>query len=474
MAQDTTFTHDTYLSPFTWRYGSPEMRTLWSEAHKRRLWRRIWVALAEAEQAAGLVAAEQVADLRAHQDDVDLARAQVIEVEIQHDLMAEVRTYAEQCPVGGGIIHLGATSMDIEDNADALRIREALDLVVEKLRSLLLSFAHRIETLADAPTMAFTHLQPAEPTTMGYRLAQYAQDLLADHDELRRAGGNLRGKGFKGAVGTSASYVQLLDGTGTTSEELERRVMAALGLEAVPVATQTYPRKQDYRVLTALAGLGASLYKFAFDLRVLQSPPIGEWAEPFGTRQVGSSAMPFKRNPIHAENMGSLARYLAALPRIAWDNAAHNLLERTLDDSANRRSLLPEAFLITDELLRRGVRLIEGLRINRDASERLLAAYGPFAATERLLMELVKRGGDRQALHEVIREHAMAAWAEVQAGRPNPLIDSLSRDSRITFHASRDQLLAWLDAAGYVGDAPARARAFVEMLRRDLRGADAA
>ena len=232
--------------------------------------------------------------------------------------------------------------------------------------------------------------------------------------------------------------------------------MSALGLEAFPVATQTYPRKQDYRVLSALAGLGASLYKFAFDLRVLQSPPIGEWAEPFGSRQVGSSAMPFKRNPIHAENMDSLARYLAALPRVAWDNAAHNLLERTLDDSANRRSLLPEAFLIADELLRRGLRLIEGLRINRDASERLLAAYGPFAATERLLMELVKRGGDRQELHEIIREHAMTAWAEVQAGRSNPLIESLCRDSRITHHASRDHLLAWLDASDYVGDAPER------------------
>jgi adenylosuccinate lyase len=472
----TTFTHDTYLSPFTWRYGSQGMRTLWSEAHKRRLWRRIWVALAEAEQAVGLVTAEQVVDLRAHQEDVDLARAHEIEAEIHHDLMAEVRTYAEQCPVGGGIIHLGATSMDIEDNADALRIREALDLMLVRLRRLLLAFTDQIESWADAPTMAFTHLQPAEPTTEGYRLAQYAQDLLADYDELRRARAGIRGKGFKGAVGTSASYVQLLkaevEAENTTSAStfaaFEAQIMSALGMEAFPVATQTYPRKQDYRVLSALAGLGASLYKFAFDLRVLQSPPIGEWAEPFGSRQVGSSAMPFKRNPINAENMDSLARYLAALPRVAWDNAAHNLLERTLDDSANRRSLLPEAFLITDELLCRGLRLIEGLRINRDASERLLAAYGPFAATERLLMELVKRGGDRQTLHEVIREHAMTAWIEVQAGRPNPLVEALLADSRITHYASRDHLLAWLDAADYVGDAPARARAFAQGLRAQL------
>lgn len=249
----------------------------------------------------------------------------------------------------------------------------------------------------------------------------------------------------------------------------EARIMAALGLEAFPVATQTYPRKQDYRVVAALAGLGATLYKFAFDLRVLQSPPIGEWAEPFAARQVGSSAMPFKRNPINAEALDSLARHLASLPHVAWDNAAHSLLERTLDDSANRRSLLPEAFLIADELLRRGRKLIEGLRVSREASARLLAAYGPFAATERLLMELAKRGGDRQALHEIIREHAMAAWAEVQAGRPNPLLESLCRDSRITQHAARAEIVAWLDASDYVGDAPARARRMAEMVRETCR-----
>ena len=348
-----------------------------------------------------------------------------------------------------------------------------------------------------------THLQPAEPTTIGYRLAQHAQDLWSDWLELTRIRANLRGKGFKGAVGTSASYAQLLAGgviarstlSGVEGRDeaipsgvgdcfraaaprndsvaaFEAQIMSALGLEAFPVATQTYPRKQDYRLLSAMAGLGGSLYKFAFDLRVLQSPPIGEWAEPFGSRQVGSSAMPFKRNPIHAENMDSLARHLAALPRVAWDNAAHSLLERTLDDSANRRTILPEAFLAADELAARGTRLITGLRVDRDASARLLAVYGPFAATERLLMELAKAGGDRQALHEVIREHAMAAWAEVRAGRPNPLIALLCDDSRITHYASREQVLAWLDASDYVGDAPQRARDFAGMLRRHLRDGD--
>jgi adenylosuccinate lyase len=467
---EQTFSYDTYLSPFTWRYGSPEMRGLWSEAHKRRLWRRIWVALAQAEQSAGLVTAEQAADLAAHQDQVDLGRAQAIEAEIHHDLMAEVRTYAEQCPVGGGIIHLGATSMDVEDNADALRLREGLDLLLVGLRNLLGAFVSQIERWADAPTMAFTHLQPAEPTTVGYRLAQHAQDLLWDWRDLSRVCADVAGKGFKGAVGTSASYAQLLAGSGLTPAQFEQRIMDAIGLPAFAVTTQTYPRKQDYRILSALAGLGATLYKFAFDLRVLQSPPIGEWAEPFGARQVGSSAMPFKRNPILAENIDSLARGLAGLPHVAWDNAGHSLLERTLDDSANRRSILPEAFLAADELLRRSLRLIEGLRVQDEARLRLLATYGPFAATERLLMEAVKRGGDRQELHEIIREHSLAAWPEVQAGRPNPLVDGLCNDERIVrfWNGAGEDVRVLLDASGYVGDAPERARALAQTIRQEV------
>jgi adenylosuccinate lyase len=256
-----------------------------------------------------------------------------------------------------------------------------------------------------------------------------------------------------------------------TPEAFESRIMSALGLEAVPVATQTYPRKQDYRVLAALAGLGQSLYKFAFDLRLLQSPVIGEWAEPFGDRQVGSSAMPFKRNPVNAENMDSLARLLATFPRVAWDNAAHSLLERTLDDSANRRTILPEAFLVADELLRRASRLVSGLQVDREASARLLTTYGVFAATERLLMELVKRGGDRQALHEVIREHSLTAWAAIRRGEPNPLAELLGSDPRITLHASRDAVLTWLDASGYVGDAAERGRWLAAEVRRQLESA---
>jgi adenylosuccinate lyase len=272
------------------------MRRVWSEANKRRGWRRVWVALAEAQHEAGLVTAEQVADLRAQQDNIDLERAHEIEREIGHDLMAEIKTFAEQCPVGGSIIHLGATSMDIEDNVDALRLRQSLDLILAALGNLLKILADRIDAEAEHPAIAFTHIQPAEPTTVGYRLAQYGQDLLMDWHELQRTRTGIRAKGLKGAVGASASYAELLAGTGWTPAQLEARVMVKLGLEAFPVATQTYPRKQDWLVLNALAGLGASLHKFAFDLRILQSPLFGEWSEPFGARQVGSSA-PLQAQP---------------------------------------------------------------------------------------------------------------------------------------------------------------------------------
>jgi len=435
------------------------MRALWSEMHKRKLWRRIWVALAEAQSQFGLVAPEQVTDLRAHAEQIDLDRAHQIEAEIRHDLMAEVKTFAEQCPVGGGIIHLGATSMDIEDNADALRIRESLDLILDKLKGLLGELAAQIVRWAELPAMAFTHIQPAEPTTVGYRLAQYAQDLLTDYAEISRVRAGIKGKGFKGAVGTSASYMELTKDTPLAREEsIEQLVMRALDLEPFDVTTQTYPRKQDWLVLNTLAGLAMTLHKFAFDLRLLQSPPIGEWSEPFGARQVGSSAMPFKRNPVRAENMDSLARYLAQLPRVAWDNAANSLLERTLDDSGNRRIILPEAFLCADELLMTAQTLIGRLVIDEAAVARNFATYAPFAATERLLMAAVKAGADRQAMHEVIREHALQAWAEIAAGHPNPLIDSLCADARITRYLEAAAVRSLLDAHGYIGDAPERAR----------------
>jgi adenylosuccinate lyase len=460
--------YSVYQSPFTWRYGSPEMRALWGEAEKRRLWRFIWVALAETQAELGLFDPARATDLRAHLNDVNVARALEIETEIHHDLMAELKTFAEQAPVGAGILHLGATSTDIEDNADALRLRRSLDWILTGLGGLLRGLAGQVETYADLPVMGFTHLQPAEPTTLGYRLAGYAQDLLMDWDTLRAARAGLRGKGFKGAVGTGAAYAELLGMEQLA--EFERRMAEKLGLPFFPVTTQVYPRKQDYIVLSALAGLGGSLYRLAFDLRLLQSPPLGELAEPFGSKQVGSSAMPFKRNPINAEKIDSLARMLAQAPRVAWDNAAHSLLERTLDDSANRRTLLPESFLAADELLRTAGRILGGLRVDEIAIRRNLEIYGPFAAVERALMALVQAGADRQAMHERLRGLAMQAWAAVQEGRSNPLIRLVVDDPQLRAYLSEADLRTRMDASGHVGDAPARAKQIAAVVRDKLGG----
>jgi adenylosuccinate lyase len=457
---------ENYQSPFTWRYGSPAMRRIWGEANKRRLWRQLWVDLAEVQADFGLVRPEQVADLRAHMQEVDVPRALEIEAEIGHDLMAELKTFAEQAPAGGTILHLGATSMDIEDNADVLRMRQALDLLLEELEPLLLAFAARVQEWAETPLMAFTHLQPAEPSTLGYRLAGYAQDLWADWQALRQVRLSLRGKGFKGAVGSGAAYAELMGLANLP--EFARRLSQRLDLPFYPVATQVYPRKQDYQVVSALAGLGASLYKFAFDLRLLQSPLLGEWREPFGEKQVGSSAMPFKRNPVNAEKIDSLARLLAQMPRLAWDNAAHSLLERTLDDSANRRTLLPEAFLLADELLRVARRILDGLQFDAQAMARNLHHYGPFAGLERLLAALVKAGADRQAMHERLRQHAMQAWGAVQSGEGNPLVERVAGDPQVERYLAPDEVRRLMDASHHVGDAPQRARLLAEQIIAEL------
>jgi adenylosuccinate lyase len=458
---------DNYLSPFTWRYGTPVMRRLWSETNKRLLWRQLWVVLAEVQCEYGLVKPDQVAELRRHMTEINLPRALEIETEIQHDLMAEVQTFAEQCPTAGGIIHLGATSSDIEDNTDALRLRTALELLLRSLSSLLRTLGLLIEKWADTPLMAFTHLQPAEPSTLGYRLALYGQDLLQDYQLIRNQAIGIKGKGFKGAVGTSAAYIELLGVDKIV--EFETQLSNKLDLQFFPVASQVYPRKQDYEVISALAGLGASLYKLAFDLRLLQSPPIGELAEPFGEKQIGSSAMPFKRNPIRSEKINSLARYLASLPRIAWDNAANSLLERTLDDSANRRIMLPEACLATDELLRTVNSIFSGLRVNETAITRNLATYGSFAATERLLMALVKAGADRQEMHARIRSHALKAWETLSLRGENPLADDLCRDAELTEYLGEQEIRLLLSTRSYVGDAPGRARSFAKTIQEMVK-----
>lgn len=460
-----SFTHDTYISPFTWRYGSGEMRQIWSEAHKRRLMRRVWVALAAAQQEAGLVTAVQLTDLQTHQNDIDIARAQKIERETRHDVMAEIRTFAEQCPEGGSILHLGATSADITDNVDVLRQREAAALLAGQLRELLLALAERIEATTELTVMAFTHIQPAEPTTLGYRLAGYAQDLWQDYQDLQALIAGLRGKGFKGAVGTQASFAELLADTAVTPQQMEAAAMAHLGLPYFPIASQTYTRQQDLRLMQVLSGLAASLHKFATDWRILQSPPFGEWAEPFGRKQVGSSAMPFKRNPINAENICSLARYLAGLTVPAWDNAGQAILERSLDDSANRRIFIAEGFLAAEEIVRRMVRLVQGMVVEDTAVTRNVATYGPFAATERVLMALVKAGANRQEAHEWIRGASLAAWAALKQSPKNPLLDLLLADERIGQYLTAVQITRLMDAVDYTGTTAERAITLAKMIR---------
>jgi len=455
----------TYASPFSWRYGRPSLRELFSERERRKLWRAVWVALAEAQQRAGLVSQAELDDLRAHVEDIDLPAALEIEREIGHDLMAEIRVYARQAAVGGRKLHLGATSMDVEDTVETFRMRLALAQLAEALDDLLRAFAKRIDRHADLVCMGYTHLQPAEPTTLGYRLAVYAQDLLIDRAMLRVAREQLTAKGIRGAVGTSASYTRLLDGTGRTAQQQETDVLGRFDLEARDVATQTYPRKLDYLLLSTLAGLGASLSKFAFDVRVLASPGFGDLAEPFGAKQVGSSAMPFKRNPVMAERIDSLARLLPGYADVAWQNAATNLLERTLDDSANRRTILPEALLCADEIVSLATKIVEGFRIDERRIAENLRTYGPFAGTEAILMEAAKRGGDRQELHEVIRESAMQAYDALAAGETNPLARMLADDERISRWVDPAEVRERLDPTGHVGDAPQRARRLAERIR---------
>jgi adenylosuccinate lyase len=458
-----------YQSPFSFRYGSDEMRSLWSENVKRRLWRRVWLAVAEAQAAAGLVTSEQVADIKAHVEDLDLPASTEQEALIGHDLMAELKTFAAQCPRGGGILHWGLTSADVTDNVDVVRQRAALELLLRRLRGVLVLLAGQIEDTADLAVMGYTHLQAAEPTTLGYRLAGYAQDLLGQLEALAHLRAELRGKGIKGAVGTGASLLEMLEGRPTTAEALEASVMKALGLEAYDVTGQVYPRSQDYRLLTALAGLAASMHKFAFDLRLMQSPGVGVAAEPFGAAQVGSSAMPFKRNPVIAERVCSLARLVPAFAQIAWQNAADSLLERTLDDSANRRITLAEAFLTCDEILRCANEMVEGLRLDRRQAAFWLELYGPFAALERLMTALTLAGADRQQMHEHLRQSSMAAWQAMQEGQPNPLLESLCGDTTVLKYLQPARVRALMRADGYIGFAPQRARQTAALLRQRLQ-----
>ena len=460
------YDHSSYVSPLSWRYGSEEMKEIFSEVHKRKLLRRVWIALARAEEKAGVVSKEQVEELEAHKDDIDIEKATEIENVIHHDLMAEIKTYASQCPKAGGIIHLGATSMDALDNADAVRFTEALTLTLKRLDDLVDALSEKAEAYKNVPTMAFTHIQPAEITTIGYRLSQTLQDLLDDREQLVFVKKNIRGKGMKGAVGTAASYKELVAESSISSIELENMVMEELGIKAYDAATQIYSRKQDLRIIEALSSIACTLHKFSLDFRILQSPPIGEFSEPFGKMQVGSSAMPFKRNPINSEKIDSLSRIVENAYQSAWNNAATTVLERSLDDSANRRIFIPESFIALDEMLITEIKVVKGMSIHSTATERLMSNYGVFASTERVIMELGKKGADRQKMHEVIREESLKAWVCVQEGKENPLKKALLDNSELLSYLSKEEIEKALDAYEYTGDAEKRTEMVLERARK--------
>jgi adenylosuccinate lyase len=376
--------------------------------------------------------------------------------------MAELRVFADQAKKGGGKLHLGATSMDIEDNADVMIFGRALDLVVARLTSCLDATATRVKQYRGLVCMGWTHLQPAEPTTVGYRFANYAQDIVLDIKLLEAIRKDfLKGKGVKGAVGTSASYRKLLGGA-ADARRLEEQVMSRLGLGYFDVSTQTYPRKLDYLVLSALGSVAASCAKFGLDVRVLQSPAFGELSEPIEDSQVGSSAMPFKRNPVTAERMCSLARVVSVMPLVAFMNASSTILERTLDDSAARRVSIPEAFLAVDECLAIYERLMRGLRVYPAMVEKNLEKFGSFAGTEAVMMELAEKGEDRQAVHELIRVKSFEAWEAVMEGKPNPLEKLLSSDKTVSSKLSRRRLKALLDPSAHTGDAKERCDLFLK------------
>ena len=456
----------TYQSPFTWRYGSEDIRHIWSEENKFKTMRRIWVELAAAQNELGLVNQEELDDLKKNQNEINIERILEIEKETKHDIVAAIKEFAEKAKVGGGKIHLGATSMDIVDNTDSIRIKESLTIIETKLKEILTSFAGQIEKYADTPCMGYTHLQPAEPTTIGYRLSLYAQDLLEDLTFLQFVKENYKAKGFKGAVGTQASYTSLLDKEQT--EQMEQQVMQQLGLHPVLIANQVGPRKIDLFIAQVLSSIAQSLNKFAFDVRIMQSAGIGEWQEPFGQKQVGSSAMPFKRNPRKSEQICSLARFVENLSKNAWDNASLSLLERTLDDSANRRAYIPELFLALEDILISSNQVVSGLIVHQGQVENNLNKFAPFSATELVIVETVKKGADRQKMHEILREISMEAWKEVSEAKANPMKELLQKNEKITQYVSAEEIEKLLEVKTHVGTAPQRAKKLASEIKQKV------
>jgi len=451
--------HDEYENPLSTRYAGPAMRALFSPRRRILTWRRLWIHLAEAEQALGLpITDAQLADLRAGLEHVDFEAAARYEARFRHDVMAHVHCFGDAAPSARGIVHLGATSCYVTDNADAMLVREALGIVELGLAETIAALAAFAKRHRDVPCLAYTHFQPAQPTTVGKRACLWLLDFVDDLAEVRRAAADVPFLGSKGTTGTQASFLSLFDGDEAKVEALDRDVARRAGFaSAVPVSGQTYSRRADWKVMAVLGGVAISVTRFANDVRLLSG--ANELAEPFETEQIGSSAMAYKRNPMRSERATSLARHLLSLVPSAGATAAAQWLERTLDDSAARRLYLPEGFLAADAILRLVTNVARGLVVNEAVVRARLAAELPFMATEEILMRGVRAGGDRQALHEHIRRASLEARASVLSGGKNDLLARLEADP--AFAAVRGEIASMVVPEKFVGLAPRQVDRFL-------------
>ncbi|MDO5798532.1 MAG: adenylosuccinate lyase [Eubacteriales bacterium] len=452
---------DRYVSPLSERYASKEMQYIFSPDMKFRTWRRLWIALAETEKELGLnITQEQIDELKAHKDDINYDVARERERQVRHDVMSHVYAYGVQCPKAKGIIHLGATSCYVGDNTDIIVMAEALRLVQKKLVNVIAELSRFADKYKDQPTLAFTHFQPAQPTTVGKRATLWTQEFLMDLEDLEYVLGSLKLLGSKGTTGTQASFLELFDGDQETIDKIDPMIAEKMGFEqCYPVSGQTYSRKVDTRVLNILAGIAASAHKMSNDIRLLQH--LKEVEEPFEKSQIGSSAMAYKRNPMRSERIASLSRYVmidALNPAIT---SATQWFERTLDDSANKRLSIPEGFLAIDGILDLCLNVVDGLVVYPKVIEKHMLAELPFMATENIMMDAVKAGGDRQELHERIRELSMEAGRTVKVeGKDNNLLELIAADP--AFNLTIEELRKSMDPSRYVGRAKEQTTAFVE------------
>ncbi|HQI75180.1 MAG TPA: adenylosuccinate lyase [Candidatus Latescibacteria bacterium] len=441
-----------YADPLVSRYASPEMATIFADLTRFRQWRRLWIALAEAEKELGLpISEEQLAEMRAHAEDIDIARADELERKLRHDVMAHVHAFGEQCPGARPIIHLGATSCYVTDNSELWQIREGLRLLRARIVRLITNLADFARTWRSQPALGYTHFQPAQLTTVGKRATLWLHDFVEDLLEIEYRLDRLAFRGLKGTTGTQASFLELFDGDHARVRELEARVARKMGFErVVPVTGQTYSRKQDWQVLQALSGIAQSVHKFGNDIRLLQH--LKEIEEPFGSSQIGSSAMAYKRNPMRSERATGLARWVLNVVQNASMTASEQWFERTLDDSANRRLAIPHAFLGADALLILTTNIVKGLVVYPAMIEQHIRQELPFMATENLLMAAVRAGGDRQLLHETIRVHSQAAGDAVKAGGRNDLLERLANDPGFPLESA--EIARELEPKRFVGRAP--------------------